>query len=240
VIEGCSTAPSFRDPGGSVSVTHDRVIRTVFPAGIANLDACLGSLAARRLVESGDLVATTVVNVDPSPTGRAFVEHPRIPFISYPCEWPSAMLHAAARLTLRLCSALLDEGLGLKDATPFNILFHGPRPVFVDVLSIEQREPLDPIWLADAQFARTFLIPLLLNRRISYPMQALFLSHRDGLTFRVRGAGFRRILVWSPSPPEPRAWKTKPCTTRAGLAMPGKPASYFPAASAVCAGNLTR
>jgi len=109
------------------------------------------------------------------------VEHPRIPFASYAHEWPSAMLHAAAQLTLELCSALLDEGRGLKDAAPSNVLFRGPRPVFVDVLSFEDRDPCDPIWLADAQFARTFLIPLLLHRRIGYPIHDLYLSRRDGI-----------------------------------------------------------
>ena len=50
------------------------------------------------------------------------------------------------------------------------------------MLSVEQRDPLDPIWLADAQFARTFLIPLLLNARTGYPVHELFLFHRDGMT----------------------------------------------------------
>jgi SAM-dependent methyltransferase len=172
---------SFRDPAGSVSVTRDRVLRTVFPPGIANLNACLYSPAARGFVEAGSLIETKPV-ADDSPMGQVIVEHPRIPFISYPHEWPPAMLHAAAVLTLELCSSLLEEGLGLKDATPSNILFRGARPVFIDVLSIEPRDPLDPIWLADAQFARTFLIPLLLNVRTGYPIHELFLFHRDGIT----------------------------------------------------------
>ena len=50
------------------------------------------------------------------------------------------------------------------------------------MLSFEERDPLDPIWLADAQFARTFLIPLLLNRRIGYPIHELFLFRRDGIS----------------------------------------------------------
>jgi SAM-dependent methyltransferase len=194
-----SRVVSFRDPGGSVSVTHDRVIRTVYPDGVANLNACLNSSAARRFVEEGSLVATHTAAEGNSggaaAPGHVVVEHPRIPFISYPWEWPSVMLHAAARLTLELCSDLLNEGLGLKDATPSNILFRGPRPVFVDVLSIEERNPLDPIWLADAQFARTFLIPLLLNRRTGCPIHELFLFHRDGIAPEEavrRLPGFRR------------------------------------------------
>jgi hypothetical protein len=173
---------SFRDPGGYVSISKDRVIRTVLPEGLDNLNACLDSSLASRFVKSGALIATQRLS---PPSAAALsevqVEHPLIPFASYPHEWPSAMLHAAAQLTLELCSALLDEGRGLKDATPANILFRGPRPVFIDVLSFENRDPLDPIWLPDAQFARTFLIPLLLHRRTGYPLHELFLFRRDGI-----------------------------------------------------------
>jgi SAM-dependent methyltransferase len=176
-------AVSFRDPGGFVSVSKDRVIRTVLPDGLDNLNACLESCVARRFVEKGALIATHPLPPGPAAAlGEVLVEHPRIPFASYPHEWPPIMLHAAAHLTLELCAALLDEGRGLKDATPANILFRGPSPVFIDVLSFENRDPLDPIWLAGAQFARTFLIPLLLYRRTGCPMHQLFLFQRDGIT----------------------------------------------------------
>lgn len=174
-----SRTASFRNPAVAVSVSRDRVTRTVFAEGVANLNACLSSSAARRFVEDGSLIETT--NQEPDLAGQLVVEHPRIPFISHPHEWSPAMLHAAARLTLDLAVALLEEGRGLKDATPFNVLFRGPRPVFIDVLSVEERDPRDPIWLADAQFARTFLIPLLLNRRTGYPIHELFMFHRDGI-----------------------------------------------------------
>lgn len=174
---------SFRDPGGYVSVGKDRVIRTVLPEGLSNLNACLNSSVARRFVEDGALIATHPLDSDSAAAqSEVLVEHPRIAFPSYPHEWPSAMLHAAAELTLELCSALLDEGRGLKDATPANILFRGARPVFIDVLSFEERDPLDPIWLAGAQFARTFLIPLLVHRRTGYAVHELFLFRRDGMT----------------------------------------------------------
>ena len=84
-------------------------------------------------------------------------EHERIPFPSYPYEWPPEMLEAAASLTLDLAEAALEEGFGLKDATPYNVLVRGWQSVFVDVLSFERREPLDVTWLAYGQFVRTFL-----------------------------------------------------------------------------------
>jgi SAM-dependent methyltransferase len=71
--------------------------------------------------------------------------------------------------------------LGLKDATPYNILFRGPRPVFVDILSIEHRDAGDPVWLPYAQFIRTFILPLLASRHFGLSPGRSLLTCRDGL-----------------------------------------------------------
>ena len=91
------------------------------------------------------------------------------------------MLHAAARLTLEFAQALLPEGWGLKDGTPYNVLFRGPNPVFVDLLSIERRDANDPAWLPYAQFVRTFLLPLAVNRDFGMSLGHLLSGRRDGL-----------------------------------------------------------
>jgi 2-polyprenyl-3-methyl-5-hydroxy-6-metoxy-1,4-benzoquinol methylase len=87
-------------------------------------------------------------------------------------------------LTLSLCVEALNEGWVLKDATPLNILFVGSRPVLVDVLSFERWDPAPKeypshIWLAYGQYVRTFLLPLLMNRLLSWPLE-LSLFKRDG------------------------------------------------------------
>lgn len=112
---------SFRDPGGFVAVTKERVVRTVLPEGRANLQAYLESAAARQFIERGSLIETRTIDA-------TRVEHPRVPFPSYAHEWAPAMLHAAGALTIELCQALIEEGRGLKDATPGNVLFRGARP----------------------------------------------------------------------------------------------------------------
>jgi SAM-dependent methyltransferase len=109
------------------------------------------------------------------------LEHERVPFPSYAWEWPPEMLHAAAALTLDIAEALAAECLGLKDATPHNVLFSGSQPVFIDALSVERRESGDCTWLPYAQFARTFLLPLLANQRFGLPFDQLFLTRRDGV-----------------------------------------------------------
>jgi SAM-dependent methyltransferase len=135
----------------------------------------LASPLRARLEARGDMVATTM---DDSPSGLC-LRHPRVPIPTYPWEWTPGQWLAAAELTLALCEQALAEGWILKDATPLNILFLGPRPVLVDVLSFERRDPASSTWLAYAQFVRTFLLPLLMLRLLRWPL-ALTLFHRDG------------------------------------------------------------
>jgi 2-polyprenyl-3-methyl-5-hydroxy-6-metoxy-1,4-benzoquinol methylase len=160
---------SFRDPAGTVVHTQGRVLRYVNPAGAADLAAFLNSAPPRNVV------ATAVLETQAD--GTTVLEHERIPFPSFPYEWTPAMLQSAALLTLDIAQQIVPRGLGLKDATPFNILWRGPEPVFVDILSFERRDPRDATWLPLAQFQRTFVLPLLSG----YPLDRIFLAHREGL-----------------------------------------------------------
>ena len=189
-------ACSFRDPGGSVVLHKNRVLRFVNDAGLQDLEAFLLSETGRKLVEEGLVVGTKRLSAGESEavlrqprysriteTGQKLTvfEHDRISFPSYPYEWPAEMLHSAGELTLELAMRMLPDGFGLKDGTPYNVLFRGPRPVFVDVLSFEKRDPRNAIWLPHAQFVRTFLLPLLAAKHFGLPPAQALLAHRDGL-----------------------------------------------------------
>jgi SAM-dependent methyltransferase len=181
---------SFRDPAGQLIRYGGRLFRVVHAAGAANFKAFQSSAVIRQLSAARRIVSTTVLDeVTASalaaelgvPAGAAIVEHERIAFPSYPYEWAPAMLAAAANLTLELAEALLEEGLGLKDASPFNILFRGAEPVFVDILSVEPRDLGDPIWRPCAQFIRTFLLPLLAYKHFGLRPDQIFTVQREGL-----------------------------------------------------------
>ena len=174
---------SFRDPAGAVYRDGSRILRVVRPEHAGVLGEFLSTETARRAVDAGKLVRSIrlcgdeLLDVTP---GASVYEHERVWFPSYPQEWPAELLYAAGRLTLDLFAAALPEGFGLKDATPYNVLFQGVSPVFVDVLSFERRDPHEATWLAYAQFARTFLLPLLALREFGLPTAAIFSSRRDG------------------------------------------------------------
>lgn len=168
---------TFRDPAGSLRIEGDVVRRRIRPEQGAAALRFLRSVPAAEWVKQGRLIATT--EEDRLESGDIVLQHPRVFFPSYPWEWTPDAWVAAAELTLDLCEALLGEGLILKDATPLNVLFEGTRPVFVDVLSIDVRDPQSPLWLAYAQFVRTFLLPLAAYRYLGWPLSAS-IHRRDG------------------------------------------------------------
>jgi SAM-dependent methyltransferase len=178
-------AASFRDPGGRVFRSNGRILRVVETRAAEDLEAFLSTHAARTAMESGKLVRSIRIPdehaLELEGAAGIVYEHERIPFPSYPHEWPAEMLAAAGELTLHLYRNALNEGFGLKDATPYNVLFRGPEPVFVDVLSFERRDPRDAVWPAYGQFTRTFLLPLIAARHFGIEPRIVFGTHRDGL-----------------------------------------------------------
>ncbi len=134
------------------------------------------------LEKSGDLIPSQIASPAAHScviAGELWLEHPRVDPITYPWEWTPAQWRAAADLTLRIAGRAIRDGWTLKDATPLNILFRGPQPVLVDVLSFERRDPQSTVWLAYGQFVRTFLLPLVAARYLSWPLGATILA-RDG------------------------------------------------------------
>ena len=179
---------SFRDPSGYLITRSDRIFRVTSTPAADDLKAFLSTKTAARYLKSAGLVSSTFLDATEielvglnTSAENSVVEHQKIGFVSYPYEWPPEMLYAAGLLTLELSTDLLEEGFGLKDATPYNVLFEGPNPIFVDLLSFERRDKHDPTWLPYAQFIRTFLVPLLLNKHFGLPLKDLLINRRDGI-----------------------------------------------------------
>ena len=187
---------SFRDPGGSVFAGKGSIFRIINKSCQEELFGIWETQTIRNLIDNGDLVRSIVPDQetieelfadeawDNETMGirNSFViEHEKIPFVSFPYEWPPEMLHSAGTLTLHINVELLREGIGLKDATPYNVLFAGPNPIFIDLLSIERRDEYDCTWLPYAQFVRTFVLPLIANKYFGLSLADIFLTRRDGL-----------------------------------------------------------
>ena len=173
---------TFRDPAGELQLAAACALRRIRPSAEKEIRAFLASPLRLALEQSGALIPSRIAEPGSHPCvadGEFWLEHPRIDPISYPWEWSIAQWRAAAELTLRIASNAIDAGWTLKDATPLNIVFDGPRPVLVDVLSFERRDPHSSVWLAYGQFVRTFLLPLIAAKYLSWPLQATLFA-RDG------------------------------------------------------------
>ncbi len=156
---------SFRDRNGTVFYRDGRVFRSLSPRAFANWRQLAKApfFEARRA--EGTIVDTRLA--DPAglagmPEAAGILEHARVPFVSYPYEWTFGMLKDAALLQLDLLKDALEEGMILKDSTPYNIQWQGARPVFIDIPSFE---PLAPgqAWVGYRQFCELYLYPLMLR-----------------------------------------------------------------------------
>ena len=108
---------SFRDPAGSCCLLRGRVLRALAAESAVEVEKFLetrcarGFTAQRRLVSTRRLGPAEADALCQSPDGEALFatqrpdalfEHERVPFPSFPYEWPPEMLWEAGRLTLDL------------------------------------------------------------------------------------------------------------------------------------------
>ena len=147
---------SFRDPEARVVYSADgEVLRELSRRAREDWEVLERSRFFRRALEDGRIVATEEVS-------PGLLRHERVPFVSYPYEWPFEMLREAAVLQLGLLDEALAEGFVLKDGTPYNVQWRGTEPVFVDVGSFERLREGEP-WAGYRQFCTLFLYPLLIQ-----------------------------------------------------------------------------
>lgn len=184
---------SYRDPSGFMFEMGGILYRQVNIFFKEHYDHFINSGCYAHFVKENWIVPheETGENILHSSSWYKTIKPLRVPFISYPYEWPFDMLKDAALLTLRLLKEGLAYGILLKDATPYNIQWIKGSPVFIDSLSFEKYDPIQP-WIAYRQFCENFLSPLLLMHYNRQPMQALQLGYPDGIPLSLT----RSLLPW--------------------------------------------
>jgi SAM-dependent methyltransferase len=113
----------------------DKILRAILPGH----EAFYGALVAHPVV--GELVAEgLLVPVAKSTTQldgyNLVLEHPALPFVTFPHEWTPSMFKAAAKCILALNLRLIPHGYCTQDGHLWNILFSGATPLFIDFTSI--------------------------------------------------------------------------------------------------------
>jgi hypothetical protein len=179
-----SEPASFRDPDGAVFYADGEVLRGLSEQGASDWKRLCSSEFFPRLVDAGKVVRTEEYDREAplSPRGTPWatvLRHQAVPVVSYPYEWPFAMLRDAAVLQLDVLLAALDDGMSLKDGSAYNTQFIGARPTFIDIGSFETTA--GP-WPGYRQFCQTMLFPLLVQAHLRMPYQALLRGSVDGLS----------------------------------------------------------
>jgi hypothetical protein len=167
------------DPVSSVFTADGEILRGIQPAFVNYYTSLLDNPTVQSLL--GKSLIETEIAQNPLPGFPLTLHHRKITPASYCFEWPAVMLKDAALLTLDICLDLNSQDWVLKDATPWNILFDGVRPLFVDFSSIMPQEP-DLFWVAYDQFCRLFLFPLTLASQYSGRLcRLLLLNSANGI-----------------------------------------------------------
>jgi ribosomal protein L11 methylase PrmA len=165
------------------------------PSAAADFEAVRDSGLHQRLIESKRLqphAAVAPEELGALAAGASHVlEHPRLPFVSWPYEWPFAALKAAALLQLDLLLDALSSGFTLSDATAYNIQFLGAEPVFIDTLSFRRYQE-GSYWLGHRQFCEQFLNPLLLRAKLGLDYHAWYRGAPEGIP----AGDLDRLLRW--------------------------------------------
>lgn len=163
---------SLRDPAGYVFELDGRILRRLNEGASKNWLKFTELPIAEQLMAAGDLVPTwlasdiavaqcrTMDGICSDETG-IILEHERIPFLSYACEWSQTMLRDAALLHLYFMERLMPLGWTLKDANPANVQWRLDKPCLIDVASIEPYA--GGPWRAYGQFCKTMLFPLFIS-----------------------------------------------------------------------------
>jgi ribosomal protein L11 methylase PrmA len=155
----------------------------------------LTSRTYARLRETGAIVDTQLAaggapDVE-LPQGHRLARHARLPLISYPYEWPFALLKRAALLHLDIQREALIEGMSLSDCSAYNVQFRGVDPIFIDVLSF-RRYREGEIWAGQRQFQMQFLNPLLMQALAGVPYHDWYRGALEG----IETADLARIVPW--------------------------------------------
>ncbi len=172
---------SFRDPAGQVFSRDGKIYRSIFTPGVSAYERARDAGIYTELIATGLLLPHEEIspgNDIPEETVYC-LQHPTLPFVSYPWEWTFSMLKDAALLHLDIMERLLPKGFWLRDASAFNVQYDKQRLRLIDTLSIGQRVPDSP-WVAYRQFCSHFLAPLAMAAYGDIRMLGLWRNSIDG------------------------------------------------------------
>jgi hypothetical protein len=173
---------SFGDPDGRLFRWDGGLFRALGGDRADFFRSLLDRGVIEELASEGLLVPTEVTALELEGY-ELVVRHRSIDHVSYPTEWCSPMFGDAASLYLDLLEALAQRDLTLKDVHPWNLVFDGPAPLFVDLTSIAPAHERSPAAVAD-RFRSYYVLPLRLMAAGHAALARSLMLEYDGVTNR--------------------------------------------------------
>ncbi len=207
---------SAADASGQLFTWKGQLFRALRPEASELFEAWFSQGLISEWSRRGFIPPTEITELT-LPGFRLILKHTRVEPVSFPPEWPAPMFRDAILHELDFGLELARRGLLLKDPHPWNVLFDGTSPVYVDLTSIIPR-PEGTIWPGFRNFSRFCYHPLLLMSE-GHDRLARLLMQEDG---GVDGRALARLVGSQPTYPL-RSWER---TLRAFLCrMAGTPAA---------------
>lgn len=192
---------SFRDPSGFVFSEQGKIYRALNDQGLNQYNDLKESGLLAKLHHKKWLVDSTFIDKSQfkllANETKAVLAHQTIPFISYPFEWPFALLKKAALFYLDISIYALQFNMSLNDASAYNIQFIGAKPIYIDVLSFQKYQK-GQYWTGHKQFCEQFLIPLLFKSKLNLSANAIYRGNLEGISreFLIKSLPFFYRFSW--------------------------------------------
>jgi 2-polyprenyl-3-methyl-5-hydroxy-6-metoxy-1,4-benzoquinol methylase len=171
---------SFRDPSGFIVSSQNKIYRAIGEKIAPDIKELLCSKWFKELVDAGKIQNSSWVEPILTDDRWAWLEHSKFRFPVYPHEICAEQLYESGLLTLEIAKIAYKNGYVLKDASAWNVVFNNGSPQFIDITSFEKSKHIQ-LWEAYGQFCRHFVLPLLLYKLLSIPVNTIFLSSLDGI-----------------------------------------------------------
>ena len=189
---------SYRDRDGYIFKHQEKYYRCIKASYNDHYQQLMQSGLYNRLVEKRWLLSHTEITegFELSETCSKVILPQQISLITYPYEWSFLMWQDAALLTLQIAREAVENGMILKDATPFNIQFVNGSPIFIDTLSFEKYAGEKP-WVAYRQFCECFLAPLLLQKYCHAETGIFFTVYPNGIPLEILISMLPKRAKWN-------------------------------------------
>ncbi|QHS56349.1 hypothetical protein GWR56_12670 [Mucilaginibacter sp. 14171R-50] len=191
---------SILDPYGRVFFWQDRVYRGLSQTAHAELHKLRETGLLTELEERALFPKTTLTPLS-SQYFDVIIEHEKISPASFVYEWPFDMIKAAGNCILDVNIIAAKYGYHTIDAHPYNVLFKGCNPVFIDLGSLKPADSPDH-WHPIEEFWGYFKYPLELWNNVSHKMARRIYS--EDLS-SITSAEYHKLLQLSKSKYEVKA-----------------------------------